>query len=476
MRAHISASGNPEDFSAMTYNGTIALNSFSVLPNEKLKPVTGINGTVSLKGNSLETSSMAVQYGDSPLTVKAHIKSLKTAETEIQVTSPQLFLRDINRAAPKSDTSIRRLHGALTVKDGRYGINNLTGQLNASNFNISGVYSGGRSPEASFTVTSSNLDVDDLILLVKNPDQSSPRPNGIPKTLGPLPKNVQQSELKLKLVVEAGSYGRLPFNRLNASVSQDSGVIYLHSLEAAVFGGKLNAKGRVAPGGDQGTRYDLNFNIDSIDADSSLKMLEITREVTGAMSLKGDVTARGDSIADIKKTALGNVKVKLADGSLRKFNVLSKMFSILNVSQLLKFQLPNMVSDGMPFSEVTGGFAISDGTITTQDLYISSDAINISVIGKADMVREDLDFTIGVQPLQTFDRIVNRIPVVGWLLTGKDKDFLTVYFEAKGKWSDPQVVAIPAKSMAKGVLNIFRRVFELPVRLFTDTGEVILGN
>jgi len=73
------------------------------------------------------------------------------------------------------------------------------------------------------------------------------------------------------------------------------------------------------------------------------------------------------------------------------------------------------------------------------------------------------------------DKVVNRIPVVGWLLTGKDKSFLTAYFEAKGKWSDPKVSAIPAKSLAKGALNVFRRVFELPMRLFTDTGEVILG-
>ena len=116
-----------------------------------------------------------------------------------------------------------------------------------------------------------------------------------------------------------------------------------------------------------------------------------------------------------------------------------------------------------------------DGITSTQDLFIRGDALNISMVGKADMVREELDFIIGVQPLQTVDKIVNRIPVVGWLLTGRDKAFLTAYFEAKGKWSDPQVKAIPVKSMSKGVLNIFKRVFELPVRVFTDTGEVLLG-
>jgi uncharacterized protein YhdP len=197
--------------------------------------------------------------------------------------------------------------------------------------------------------------------------------------------------------------------------------------------------------------------------------------VTGSLYAQGDVTAQGETLADIKKTALGNVRLRLQNGSLHKFSVLSKVFSILNVSQLLKFQLPDMVSNGMPYNEVKGSFAISDGSIVTQDLFIASDAINISVIGNANMIREDLNFTIGVQPLQTVDKIVNRIPVVGWLLTGKDKDFLTVFFEAKGRWADPKVTAIPVKSIGMGVLNVFRRVFELPVRLFTDTGEVMLG-
>jgi uncharacterized protein involved in outer membrane biogenesis len=475
VQARISGSGNPEDFSAMNYHGTISLSSFSALPDEKMKLVSGINGTVSFNGNGLETSNISCRYGDSPVNVKGKIKSLKNAEAEIKVSSPQLFLRDINRAPLKSDAAIRRLNGTFSAKDGTYGIKDLSGQLNSSNLNINGTFSGGQTPEASFAVSSSNLDVDDLILLLKQPEQAAPRQPVPVKPKNPTAQTVRKAELKLALTVDAGKYGRLPFTKLNASVSQDSGIIYLHSLDAGLFGGKINAKGRVAPGEGQGNRYDLNFNLERVSAERCLQFMELSREVTGSLSLQGDVTARGDTIAEVKKTALGNVRLKLEDGSLRKFNVLSKLFSILNLSQLLKFQLPDMVSDGMPYREIIGSFAISDGVIATQDLIINSDAINISVIGKADMVKEDLDFTIGVQPLQTVDKIINRIPVVGWILTGKDKHFLTAYFEAKGKWADPRVTAIPAKSMAKGVLNIFRRIFELPVRLFTDTGEVILG-
>jgi uncharacterized protein YhdP len=464
VQAHIAGSGNPEDYSSMNYTGNIALNTFAVQPDDKLKVISGISGIISFKGNSLETSNVSARYGDSPLNVKGRIESLKNGEAEITLSSPQLFLRDLNLAPIKSDAAIRRMNSSFSVREGRYTINSFSGLLNESNFSISGVYAGGRSPEAAFTVTSSNLDVDDLLLLSKLGEQG-----------GAANQGAQKTDMKLKLTAEAGKYGRIPFNKLNVTAHQDSGVLYLQGLDAGIFGGRLAAKGRVAPGGEQGSRYDLNFNLERVDADRFLHALDISREVTGSLNVQGDVTARGDALTDIKKTALGNVRLRLENGKLRKFNVLSKMFSILNFSQLLKFQLPDMVAGGMPYNAIKGSFAISDGNIVTQDLFIASDAINVSVIGKADIVKEELNFTIGVQPLQTVDKVVNRIPVVGWLLTGKDKDFLTAYFEAKGKWSDPQVSAIPAKSLAKGVFNVFRRVFELPVRLFTDTGEVILG-
>jgi uncharacterized protein involved in outer membrane biogenesis len=477
VKARIAGSGNPEDFSAMNYSGSVALNEFSLKPVDKFKAVSGINGSIAFKGNSLETTSIQARYGDSLLTIKGRVTSLKNREAQLEVASPQLFLRDLNRAPLKSDLAVRRLSGSILLHGDSYELRDFAGQINNSNFNISGTYSGGATPEANVTVTSSRLDVEDLLLLRGQPSMTvaaAPLKKGGPDA--PFNQAVKDIDLKLKLVVENGRYGRLPFSRLNAVASQESGILYLQSVDAGLFGGRLRAKGRVAPDVDMGNRYDLNFNLERVDAERFLQSLDITREVTGSMNLQGDVTARGNTLLDVKKTALGNVRLKLEKGSLRRFSLLSKVFSILNVSQLLKFQLPDMVSNGMPYNEIKGSFAISDGAVATQDLFINSDAINISILGKADTVREDLEFTIGVQPLQTVDKVIHRIPLVGWILTGKDKGFMTVYFEAKGKWSDPKVTPIPVKSMGTGVLNIFRRVFELPVRLFTDTGEVLLGN
>ena len=87
----------------------------------------------------------------------------------------------------------------------------------------------------------------------------------------------------------------------------------------------------------------------------------------------------------------------------------------------------------MPYNKITATLAIKDGVISSNDLYVAGDALNISAIGKVDLVKNELDATIGVKPLQTVDKVLSHIPIVGWILTGKNKSLITAYFEAKGK-------------------------------------------
>jgi uncharacterized protein YhdP len=462
VQAHIRGGGDPDDLSAMDYNGTVNLTKLSFLPGNSLKQISDMNGSIIFKGNSLETSRMPARFGNSVITVKAAVKSLKNPEADISLFSPQLFMRDINVTEALPDSGIKNLNVSGTLHKDAITLRSASGLVNSSNFNLSGIYLTGRNPQATFSVTSTKLDLDDLRLF------ASPAQNTQSKQSSDL-------DVKLTMSVENGNFRKLAFSKLNAVIHQEKGFIYLQNLTAGVLGGKLAAKGRIAPGGEQGDRYDLTLDVSRADAEKLFAALDISRNVTGMLTLHGNLTAMGNTLLDIKKSALGNMRLSMSDGTLKKFSTLSKVFSILNVSQLLKFKLPDMVSGGMPYSSIKGSFSVKEGIVSTQDLFISSNAINVSIIGNADIVKEQLNLTLGAQPLQTVDKIINRIPIVGWILTGKDKDLLTAYFEAKGKWSDPQVSAIPVKSLGKGVLNIFIRTFELPVKLFTDTGEVILG-
>ncbi|OGU00512.1 MAG: hypothetical protein A2079_01970 [Geobacteraceae bacterium GWC2_48_7] len=401
-------------------------------------------------------------YGTSRITASGRIKNLGNPEAEINLNSPELFLRDISQDFSESKSGIKGMQATFSMNDGRYVIHNLSGKLESSPFVLSGVYSGGRNPAADLVLNSSYLNLEELIALLRKGDK------------GDSP-DAASTELRLKLAADSGQYGKFVFNNLHAQLAMKENLLQLQSLDASLYGGKAAAKGKMSRAAKGKSRYDLSFDLEKINTGQLLEALEISREVTGAMNLKGELSAGGDSFAELKKSLTGNLALRLERGSMRKFNVLSKVFSILNVSQLLKFQLPDMVSGGMPFNEIKGNIAIKDGMASTKDMRINGDAINLSIIGNADIVKEELNVTIGVRPLQTVDKIVNRIPVVGWILTGKDNAIVTAYFEAKGKWNDPRVNAIPVQSMAKGTMNIFQRILELPVRLFTDTGEVLLG-
>lgn len=459
--AHIKGGGDPVDMSAMNYYGTVNLSKFSLLPDEQLKRLSGINSILTFKGNTLETNNFAARYGDSIVTVKAGIKSLKKPEGDIKLSSSQFYLHDMNPDIERLDVAAKRVASDFTIKNDLIAIKNLSGIINSSNFHLNGIYYTGRNSNANISFTSTKLDIDDLRLFSTNKHTDS--------------VNHSAPNLKLSLNVENGNFGKLEFSKLRSNIQRENGAYYLQNLYANLPGGKLNAKGRIAHSGTSGDRYDLSFDIINADADKLFAAVDFSKEVTGNLTLHGDLTAKGNTLIEVKKTALGNLRLNMSNGKIRKFSTLSKVFSILNVSQLLKFKLPDMASGGMPYNSIKGSIGVKDGILSTEDLFISSNAINVSIIGSADIVKEDLNFTLGAQPLQTVDKIVNRIPIVGWLLTGEDKDLLTAYFEAKGKWSDPEVTPIQVKSMGKGILNVFIRAFQLPVKLFTDTGEVILG-
>jgi len=276
--------------------------------------------------------------------------------------------------------------------------------------------------------------------------------------------------------VDRGKARGIDFEKLKSTALLENNILYLQPLDCSTLDGQFSGKVRIDLGTSGTPRYQLSYKLNEVSAELFMKAAGVKKqELTGTMTMQGDLTARGKTGEDVKRTALGSTRIQLEEGSIRKFAVLSKVFSLLNLSQLLKFQLPDMVAGGMPYNEITATLAIKDGVISCDDLYVDSDALNISAVGKVDLVREELDATIGVKPLQTVDKVVSRIPIVGWILTGKNRSLVTAYFEAKGKLEDPTVSAIPVKSMAKGVFNIFKRVFELPAKMITDTGEVFIG-
>jgi hypothetical protein len=180
-----------------------------------------------------------------------------------------------------------------------------------------------------------------------------------------------------------------------------------------VLGGRFSGSGRVDFGTTGGPRYQTTLQLKDISAAQFIQIFGTSRELTGTMSIDGDLIAKGDTLEQVKATSLGNIRIHCEKGTLRKFSLLSKLFSILNVSQLFTFKLPDMVSDGMPTTRSMLPF-LRWACDHRQSVYRQQCHEHFD--GESDLVKEQMKATVGAKPLQTIDHVVSHLPVVGWVL------------------------------------------------------------
>lgn len=444
-------------------SGTVTFGGASLKPGREVKELTDLNGTVTFKDDSLQTSLLSAKLGSTPLHLKGTLRTMAHPVINVDFSAPFVDPADLGMKTTGKEFRPSRVMGSIQYQEDEIHINSFSTQINNSRLDINGSIRDFKHPTINLNVSAPRLESADILPLAQlervNPDR-----NAAPPTI------------KIALKSEAGNFGGVEFERLSSDLLFEDNVLYLQPLQFQALGGSCSGKVRIDSPPGAASRYQISYELRNVSAQGLLTSLGVKQqEVWGSLSAQGELTARGSNRDEIEQSLLGSLKMHIEKGSIRRFNSLAKIFSILNVSQLFKLHLPEMVTGGMPFDDISGTVAIKDGIFTTTDLFVKSKAMNISAVGSMNLPTGTLDLKVGVQPLQAVDKVVNRIPIVGWILTGKDASWITTYFEVKGKMSDAQVSAIPVTSMAKGVFDIFKRVFQLPVKLFTDTGEVILG-
>lgn len=469
VRLAVRAHSGPDDLNDLRWRGEIALTDVSFKPADHIKPVSNMTGKIHLRGDTFETSQMVLQLGSSAISARGTIANLRDPSFAVTFGSELVDVADLGLHHPEQPVALQNVSGSVAFKDRDLQIDALTFHLNDSVLNIKGaVQNVPDQPIADISVASPYLDWRDIVILsdLKRADKT-----------GQLQAGRTGTALKADIHVDAGRVHRIAFQKLRTTFSLDQNILYLRALAVSALGGTMAGNGRIDLADVEAPRYHFNFDLDKLSSEQCLHFLDVKEKfITGAFSAKGDLTAKGGSGAELKKTALGNVQIRMEEGMLTRFAVLSKIFSILNISQLLKFELPDMVRGGMPYDTLVATLSFKDGIVSTRDLFVDSDAMDISAVGSIDMPKgEFFETVVGVKPLQTVDKAVSLIPVIGWILTDENRSVMSVHFEVRGSLDDPAVTAIPVKAMARGVFDIFKNIFQLPAKLITDTGEVIFG-
>ncbi|MCF8054838.1 MAG: AsmA-like C-terminal region-containing protein, partial [Deltaproteobacteria bacterium] len=259
---------------------------------------------------------------------------------------------------------------------------------------------------------------------------------------------------------------------LNANLIVDDSTITIASLSAKHPNGDVVMRGQLQlPNGTDKSSH-LSFNTNFIPTAALFSLLNVPEHfITGKIAVGGKVTflPAGDSL-----TANGSLDIQAQDGVIVGFPSIHRVFGLLNMQNYLKMRLPDGDNEGMPFVRLSSRIYFDNKRVDLRRVEIKSDSVNLTIFGMVFLANNTIDLIVGVHPLQMVDAIVSGVPVFGWILTN-DKKMLTLLFEVKGPFDDPKVIAMPIRSLTKGVFDVFVKTLLLPIKIFSDTGEILLG-
>ena len=464
LRADITVRGDFSDPALLTWTGRMSFSDVSFIPWEQAAAMSGLSGSAVFKNSRMDTSRFKGRFGRSEVSGQCSVEKWREPKLACRITSPALFVSDAGLNGGNEEFVFQNVRGRFALDGDSLNVERLSLQTGKTVLTLNGDIPFGTDERITLALNAPLVESEDIVPLFDLKMKEGKKPS------------VQPLILAATINIGRLIFGSSDLLNLIAQVTMDDRLMTIESLTARIAEGALAASGRIHFPSAEDNRYEASVSLKNASLSEIQHILDIgDRVVTGRLSMKADLKASGNDFETFKKSIEGTVTASAENGMLRKFAVLSKVFSILNVSQLFRLQLPDMVKDGMPYTAMTGDFRISSGVLTSENFLIDSNAMQVSAVGQVDLINQTLDNIIGVHPLQTIDRIAARIPVAGWILTDERGRLITVHFEAEGPWDNPKVTAIPAKSLTKGTLDMFRRIFELPEKLVTDTGDVLLG-
>ena len=179
--------------------------------------------------------------------------------------------------------------------------------------------------------------------------------------------------------------------------------------------------------------------------------------IEGHYTFEGVVKGRGTR-DEILNSQNGAMFFKARSGRIYKATLLSRVLSVLNI-----LGETDLRQQGFGYKTFTVDATIKESIIHLNKVYIDADNMAIIASGWADVLNDRLELTFLVAPFKTIDTIIQHIPLVNTILSGR---LISFPAKASGKLSDPTVIPLHPSAVGKGLVNLFGDLIKAPVRLF----------
>lgn len=447
---------------AVRVRSTLELRDIAIPTHGVVADISQLNGRLLQDGKGIRSEKLTARLGKSPVILQARVADLDAPRLELGVKASAIRADELIFHSDRA--VLHDVSGQLLLD--RDGIAFMPVQVRlagGTRATVRGSVKDFANPRVDLDIVGEFAKVDEIIRLWtdKSPAAEAARQARPHKDTGHFPA------IRIQATARQGDLYGMKFSNATALIVPTRGQLLLHPLDFKVGEGYCTSQVLVNFSGDK-TLLRVSGHAENVDAYAVYNEL-LDRKSIMRGSLRGDFYLQGElGKPGFLPTSFGNFNVTISNGVMRHSPVLATIFSILNVSQLLTLQLPDVSSEGVPFTLLTAEARVDKGILRSEDLVIDSNAMSMSYVGQYDMVGDDLDLLIVVKPLGTIDKLVSNLPIAGWILGGEERALITAQFKVTGPARKPEVEAIPISAMSKGVLGIFQRTLSLPLKLIED--------
>ena len=404
----------------------------------------------------------------------------KTEKWMSALRNGEIRLKGVNVQHREIPVSLSHIEGFFSITPEQIRFDQLKGRLGDSPLTLSGIFFRGSSSSpvssqkvekgsgltegrrCSFQISSPELDLDPLF---------AKKEKTSPISFETVRDWLSDWSIDGKIQINKGRFRSLHFQDLKGEMKTTDGALFIRPVQLKSDGGDFWGEGWIKPT-EKGISFEIEPRFSNMEAKAFIRTLFQKGEeerviVTGRVHVdKVELKGEGENFQQVKESLTGGLRFEIENGVIQKFNILSKIFSILNVSQLLKGRFPDLATKGLPFHQILANFHVKDGVATTDDFLVDSDAMRITLIGKIDLGKNVINARIGVHPLVTIDTILRSVPIAGYILTGEDKGFISYFYEVKGNLDDPKIEAIPLRTIEEPSWGVIKRLLLTPLRPF----------
>jgi hypothetical protein len=440
-------------------------------------PKTSAKGDFSARlvgHTSIDAGNIIINTPSSTLSAAAAMKQ----DTGSVALSGRLNLKDITTKTPQGTQELKGLaEGSLKVSwgdvaayDGHLVFNDATIPFQDGSITIDGplVVSTPLVSSDSFRITSGDATVT-LSGRLTLDDRPFFRGNALIKGMG---TGTGEMSLKgLDTIRAEGTlrfadcvFSGLPVNSATAQADLKDGILSLTDMEIDTVSG--SAKGTMLLAMDGAASFDMSVLIKGADMSRLLRATKAKSSIDGSLDLQGRLFGSPDSVS-------GTLALNARNGEIRKYALFSQIFSLLNVYKIVLNQDMDFMSKNFTYNRITSTLNIKDNVVEFDDFAIESNSIQISAVGRYTLKTKKIDAHVGVQPLESVDLTISKIPLVGWVLTDEKGKMLVVNMSLKGTMDEPRVRVEPINTLSNTVAASLLRSLKLPGHIIDDTLKLI---